>query len=217
MREAIVTVRDEDGTALGLDEFVDVFAAGGLRDVEVVSCEGARGVVRVEVDAEVDESRLADLPAVTWWERVERSRPGAAYLLGFDVEDVADTIDACDDDLVLCGTIDVRDGAFTFDVAGPQDAIADTIAEYRAAGADVCLEALGEFDPGSEPLDALTARQQEVMEVAFDLGYFDVPRDASTEEVAAELDLDTSTVSEHLQRAERNLLSQLFSPSAAES
>lgn len=215
MREAIVTVRDEDGTALGLRDFVDVFEAGGLRDVEVVSCDGPSGVVRVEVDDAVDEDRLADLPVVTWWERVAGSGPGTAYLLGFDVENAPDTIEACADDLVVCGTIDVRDGDFTFDVAGPQDAIADTIAEYEAAGANVTLEALQEFDPRDQPLDALTARQQEVVEVAFDVGYFDVPRSASTAEVAAELDLDTSTVSEHLQRAERNLLSTVLSRSPA--
>ncbi len=215
MREAIVTVRDEDGTALGLDDFVAVFREGGLRDVEVVSCEGSRGVVRVEVDAEVDEDRLVDLPAVAWWERVAGSGPGTAYLLGFDVDAAENMIDACDDDLVLCGTIDVTDGGFTFDLAGPQDAIADTVAEYRDAGANVTLDALQDFDPGDQPLDALTARQQEVVEVAFDAGYFDVPRNASTEEVAAELELDASTVSEHLQRAERNLLSTVLSSQPA--
>lgn len=215
MREAVVTVRDEDGTALGLADFVDVFREGGLRDVEVVSCDGATGVVRVEVDAPVDEDRLAGVVAVTWWERVSRSGPGAAYLLGFDVRRSPDTIETCDDDLVLCGTIEVTDGHFTFDVAGPQDAIADTIAEYEAAGATVTLEALQDFDPGDRPLDALTARQREVVQVAFDAGYFDVPRGASTAEVASELGLDDSTVSEHLQRAERNLLSSVLSRSAA--
>jgi predicted DNA binding protein len=39
------------------------------------------------------------------------------------------------------------------------------------------------------------------------MGYYEVPRDVSTNEIAAQLDLDSSTVAEHLQRAERNLLS----------
>lgn len=42
------------------------------------------------------------------------------------------------------------------------------------------------------------------------MGYYDVPRNASTEEVAAELELDGSTVSEHLQRAERNVLRRVL-------
>ena len=215
MREAIVTVCDEDGTALGLDEFTDVFREGGLRDIEVMVCEGSSGVVRVEVDSAVDENRLAELQPVTWWERIARPGPETAYLLEFDVAEARNMIDACSDDLVLCGTIDVKNGEFTFDVAGPQEAISDTIAEYRAAGANVRLEALQDFDPRDQPLDALTARQQEVVQIAFDIGYFDVPRGASTEEVAAELELDASTVSEHLQRAERNLLSTVLSRSPA--
>ena len=215
MREAIVTICDEDGTALGLDEFTDVFREGGLRDIEVMVCEGASGVVRVKVDSVVDEDRLSELPPITWWEHIARSGPGTAYLLEFDVDEARNMIDACSDDLVLCGTIDVTDGEFTFDVAGPQEAIAETIAEYRAAGANVRLEALQDFDPRNQPLDALTARQQEVVQIAFDIGYFDVPRGASTEEVAAKLELDASTVSEHLQRAERNLLSTVLSQSPA--
>lgn len=214
MREAIVSVRDEDGSALGLADFVDVFREGGLGEVEVVSCEGSRGVVRVEVDDAVDEDRLDESPGVTWWERIDRTGSGTAYLLGFDVEDRPNTVDACDENLVRCGAIDVNDGDFTFDVAGSQEAIADTVAEYEATGANVRLEALRDFDPRDDPLDALTARQREVVRVAFEVGYFDVPRSASTAEVAAELDLDASTVSEHLQRAEHNLLSAVLSPAS---
>ena len=39
------------------------------------------------------------------------------------------------------------------------------------------------------------------------MGYYDVPRDATAKEVASEVGLDDSTVSEHLRRAERNLVS----------
>jgi predicted DNA binding protein len=45
-----------------------------------------------------------------------------------------------------------------------------------------------------------------VLETAYDLGFYEVPRQASTEDVAGELDIDPATASEHLQRAERNLL-----------
>jgi predicted DNA binding protein len=49
-----------------------------------------------------------------------------------------------------------------------------------------------------------------VLRTAHRLGYFAVPREASTAEVAAALGLDDSTVAEHLQRAERNLLDRLL-------
>ena len=59
-------------------------------------------------------------------------------------------------------------------------------------------------------MDALTDRQREVLEVAYGLGYYDVPRMSSTAEIATELGVDDSTVAEHLQRPEHNLLESLF-------
>lgn len=210
MREAIVNVHDHDGAALGLDGVVDVFREAGLDDVEVLSCEGFRGVVRAQVQERVDEDRLADLPTVTWYERIVDPGPGVAYLVEFDAEAGEDTIGACDDDLLLCGTLDVGDEGFTFGLAGPQESIRETIAKYQAAGARVGLELLRDYERHEQPLDALTDRQREVIETAFEMGYFDVPRRASTDEIAIELDLDDSTVSEHLQRAERNLLATVL-------
>lgn len=215
MREAIISVRDGDGTALGLADVMAVVRAAGLEDLEVMTCEGARGVVRVTVRDPVDEARLSELPAIVWFERVAGPDPDCAYLVEFDVRDTPGGIAACDDDLVRCETLDVGEDGFVFDVAGPKDAIADTVAEYEAAGAEVQLQALQDVGRRRRPLDALTARQREVMEVALDTGYFDVPRDASTAEVAAELDLDSSTVAEHIQRAQRNLVSSVFSPTPA--
>ena len=56
----------------------------------------------------------------------------------------------------------------------------------------------------------LTERQQEVLETAYEMGYFDRPRGANATEVAAELDIDPSTFSEHLAAAQTKLLEDLF-------
>lgn len=56
----------------------------------------------------------------------------------------------------------------------------------------------------------LTGRQREVMEVAREKGYFDLPRRTNATELATELDLHPSTVSEHLRTAEKKMLDQLF-------
>lgn len=202
MRQAILTVHDEDGALLGLEGVLAVFRAAGIGDVDVLSCAGSRSVVRVHVESEIDESRLADLAAVDWFERVADPGPGYAYLVEFDVEDAA----TCDDGVIHCDAIDVTDGGVTVDVAGSQEAISDVVAEYEDAGADVGLATLRDYERRERPLDALTPRQREVVRVADEMGYFDVPRSASTKAIAAELDLDASTVAEHLQRAERNLI-----------
>lgn len=41
------------------------------------------------------------------------------------------------------------------------------------------------------------------------MGYFVVPEEVTTDEIATALDLDPSTVREHLQRAQKNLLTAM--------
>lgn len=52
----------------------------------------------------------------------------------------------------------------------------------------------------------LTDRQREVLETAHRMGYFDHPKGANAGEVASELDITTSTFTEHLSAAQRKLL-----------
>lgn len=85
------------------------------------------------------------------------------------------------------------------------------IRNYEEAGATPDLCKLGEYEGREGSLHPLTDRQREVVEATYDLGFYDVPRRASTEDVASELGVDAATVSEHLQRAERNLLAQTLS------
>lgn len=58
--------------------------------------------------------------------------------------------------------------------------------------------------------ERLTPRQQEVLTTAFDLGYYEPTGAASGEDVADELDISPPTVSQHLQAAERKLVSILL-------
>lgn len=52
------------------------------------------------------------------------------------------------------------------------------------------------------PGDGLTDPQREALRTAYERGYFDIPRAASLEEVAAELDITPSSLSERLRRAQ---------------
>ncbi|MDG6970682.1 MAG: helix-turn-helix domain-containing protein [Nitrososphaerota archaeon] len=55
-----------------------------------------------------------------------------------------------------------------------------------------------------------TARQEEVLRVALDLGYFDFPKRIRLEELAEKLHITAGTLSEILRRAEKNILSSHF-------
>lgn len=56
----------------------------------------------------------------------------------------------------------------------------------------------------------LTARQREAVEVALSLGYYDIPREASYEDVAEAMDCAPSTAAEHLRKAEGKLVRSAF-------
>lgn len=102
--------------------------------------------------------------------------------------------------------------------------------DYFRELADEIQETLGEFElrsvtqdkaPG-EPLDSgrlkevliskLTDDQLAVLETAFNHGYFHIPLETSETELAEELGIAQSTLSERLRTAERNLLELIYGP-----
>ena len=86
--------------------------------------------------------------------------------------------------------------------AALQAALEDVPAEAR-----VDVDRVGEYDgapPGRRP--DLTERQREATAAALAVGYYDVPRSGSLDEVAERLDCAPGTASEHLRKAERAAL-----------
>lgn len=76
----------------------------------------------------------------------------------------------------------------------------------RNAGFHLCrLTRDGDSEP---PGDGLTDRQHEALRTAYELGYFDIPRRASLEDVAADLGISASSVSERLRRAQTQLVQE---------
>ncbi|MFC7131872.1 MULTISPECIES: helix-turn-helix domain-containing protein [Salinibaculum] len=60
-------------------------------------------------------------------------------------------------------------------------------------------------EPGSL---GLTEPQREVLRVGYELGYFEVPREATVSDIADELDISGQAVSERLRRGHRTLVGQ---------
>jgi len=206
MREALVSVDDRGLAALGIGELVDAARAADIREFDELACHGDHSVVKVEVADRIDEARLDALAYVDEWDRVTEAGETCVYLISFTAPALSDGAAEAAEDLV--GTCDpvVDDRGATMSIVGPQSAIADVLEEYAAEGAAPDLRRIAGYDGRERPLADLTERQREVVETAYDLGYYEVPREGSTEAVATELDLDPSTVAEHLQRAERNLM-----------
>lgn len=59
-------------------------------------------------------------------------------------------------------------------------------------------------------LSDLTARQREVLQTAFEMGYYEWPRECAGQDVANELGITSATFSEHVFAAERKILTFLF-------
>jgi predicted DNA binding protein len=86
-----------------------------------------------------------------------------------------------------------------------QQAVADAPEDV-----DVRLEETGDYQPDlDEVATLLTDRQREVLAVAVEKGYYEVPRQTTYEAIAAELEISAGTVAEHLQKVEATVLSTL--------
>lgn len=59
--------------------------------------------------------------------------------------------------------------------------------------------------------EELTARQEEIARIAFELGFFEFPRKVPLNRLASKLGISSATLSEILRRAEKNILSRYFS------
>jgi len=78
------------------------------------------------------------------------------------------------------------------------------------------LQRLYDARPPKEREYDLTAEQREALVTALRAGYFDVPREAESGDLAAELGISTNAVSQRLRRATRNLARNTVAVSASE-
>lgn len=208
MRQAIVNIRDEDFAES--EDVISIFRDAELVDVEMLSCDWTGGIVRVRVEEEMNEQRLDASDTIEWWERVQNAGSEYVYLIEMTSTETSDSSAPETDDVLPIHFIEIDDQGVTFDISGTQEGIQEVIASFREAGTNVTLKGLHQYRSQKKPLESLTERQRDVLQVAFENGYYDVPRGATTKELAREFGVDGSTVSEHLQRAERNLISSVL-------
>lgn len=210
MREAIITLTDEEIEAMGYGELVSLVREAGVRDLELLEDEGRGGVSQIEVENRLDEDRLDSIDSVEDWEFITEKEDTYLYLLDVTALEMPESASVDHDDLVGVCDPTVSDRGMLLSLVGSQEAIRTMLRNFEEAGVSPDLHRLGEYEGGQRTLDALTDRQLEILRTAYDMGFYEVPREASTKDIAEAVGLDGGTVSEHLQRAERNLLSQQF-------
>lgn len=111
------------------------------------------------------------------------------------------------------------DGVTTVTVVADDATLQELLDDFPAF-VDVEIDAIGRFDGDSDatrdravgiPPSVLTPRQREAIRAGVAVGYYDVPRTGSHEDVADVLGCAPSTAAEHLQKAEAALARSVVS------
>jgi len=102
-------------------------------------------------------------------------------------------------------------GKVKFSFLGSESQIREFMKKIDALGIKyhVVLLADADFSPVSV-LNQLTQKQREVLISAYKLGYYDIPRRITSEELAKKLGLVDSTIVEHLRKAELRLIKHIL-------
>jgi hypothetical protein len=105
----------------------------------------------------------------------------------------------------------IKDGKIKITFLGSEAEVKDLMEKIDALEIRyrVVLLADTNFSPIS-PLTQLTEKQREVLIAAYKMGYYDIPRKVTSEEIAKKLGLADSTIVEHLRKAEQRLITQML-------
>jgi len=116
-----------------------------------------------------------------------------------------------DRQLIVVPPIRVDDAAgMEMTIVGDGGDIHDTL-EQVPSDVDVTVNEIGTYDRrGGTLAGTLTDRQLAAASTALRLGYYEVPREGTLDDVAAELGCAESTASVLLRRAERDILSRVL-------
>lgn len=108
--------------------------------------------------------------------------------------------------LVVRRPLVYRDGRIHGHIVGDPATLQSTIDDLPES-VTVQIDAIQQFPSANvNPATTLSDRQQEALEVAVELGYYDTPREATHTDIAAELDCAPNTASDHLQKGEAKLV-----------
>jgi len=163
--------------------------------------------IRGEADA--FEKQLQDTPEVLGYE-IERTGDDEFYV--YTRDETTEPLRAlfgrvAEGGIIIVPPIVYRaDGTVMLSLFGP-DAAVQAAVENVPGPAALQVEAVtGLQSTGVTAETRLSTRQREAIVAALELGYYEVPREASHEEVAEAIDCAPSTAAEHLRKAESNLI-----------
>ncbi|WP_436925365.1 helix-turn-helix domain-containing protein [Halosimplex amylolyticum] len=168
-----------------------------------------------EISGDADRYRqiLADSPEVHEFTVADGDDDRAWGYSRVETNDLVEYMLERDRELELVRDMPIEiteDGGQRVTLVGTEEAFARAAQFDEPDEYDVEIEKTGDYHPeGGRLLDALTSRQQEVLEAAVAVGYYETPRQATHEDVADVVDCSPATVGEHLQKIERAVFGAL--------
>jgi len=210
--EARLRIDDRGLDTVGVGALVSLLREAGLREFNTLSCGATGATVKASVEQPLPKEKLAALDRVDRWADVSDAPGVHLYVVEFTAPEYPPSVATQRTNLLDSCNPELEDEGLLFSVVGPPESVSAAIDDFESDGLTPRILRVGPYTGLDRPLDALTERQCEVVRTAYELGYYEVPRSVSSDEVAAELGLEASTVSEHLQRAERNFIARQLSP-----
>ncbi|GGL35451.1 hypothetical protein GCM10009037_18880 [Halarchaeum grantii] len=166
-------------------------------------CQFERPVAAAVADALDDDTHVRDHAVVDDRTLYVHLRPGAR------VRSLLDRLES--HRLVLDTPVYFDDEHVTVTLLGPAARISEAASALpEAVRADMRVERLTEYTGEDGLHSALTERQRDVLAAAVAAGYYENPRGATVADVADDLDVSASTVSEHLRKIEARVLPHLL-------
>lgn len=189
---------------------------GGYCRVEKTAFTDADDQIRVWItceDPSAIEGVLEEDPTVGEFSLVTGGPDERLYRLGMDdwlllPREVVQNLDG----QILEAT--ASGGTWTLEVRFPDRGdVARTDDLFDRFEVDATFESITDMDlDGAGIPSSITGRQREVIETAIEEGYYEVPRQATLEELATELDVSHQALSECMRRAQKQLAEDQVTP-----
>jgi hypothetical protein len=167
----------------------------------------------IEGDIDAYEAMLVDTPEVLGYE-LEPAGDDAfyAYIRDATTEPLRAMFEPITDGglIVIPPIVYHGDGSVTLSLFGPDEELQSAM-DAIPEPVSVDVEAVGGLSATAAAVESrLSERQRDALSAAVELGYYEVPREASHEAVAEQLDCAPSTAAEHLRKGESKVLQSIF-------
>jgi predicted DNA binding protein len=178
--------------------------------VKVLRCapkngKGGQSLLRIEGSGAVsEEDIIGHIRSVDPDGQVNFSRNGSGrFIATVDMR----SCQACrilgDSDCLLDSAVSRPDGGIQWNIIAPTGAaLTRLVDDLKLNGSEVLVEKVMVLRTARE----LTAEQEKVLQTAFDLGYYDIPKKIKLDELARRLDVSKATLDVVLRRAQRKVV-----------